>query len=160
MNRFQPALLGGLFIGVMSALPVVGWANTCCCLWVVAGGALTAYLLQQAATEPVQGADAALQGLIAGALGAVLYLAAFSLLLSTNAGFEFEERLRGALDNNPQIPADVRDRVLSLFAGGSLLVLLAVVTIPAYAVASMLGSLLGVAIFKKKAPTPPSQPTL
>ncbi len=104
MNRFQPALLGGLFVGVMSALPVVGWANTCCCLWVVSGGALTAYLLQQATAGPIQGADAALQGLLAGALGAIVYLAVFSLLLSTDAGLEFEDRLRGALESNPQIP--------------------------------------------------------
>ena len=41
MARYQPALLGGLFIGVLSSLPVVGAANYCCCLWVVVGGVLT-----------------------------------------------------------------------------------------------------------------------
>jgi hypothetical protein len=156
MSRFQPALLGGLFIGVLSSLPVVGWANTCCCLWVVSGGALTAYLLQQATATPVQGADAALQGLIAGGLGALLYLAVFSLLLSTDAGLEVEDRLRSALDSNPQIPTEVRDRVLSLFSGRSFLILLGAVTIPTYAVVSMLGALLGVTLFRKKTPAAPS----
>ncbi len=47
MARFQPALLGGLFIGVLSSLPVIGIAN-CCCLWVILGGMLTVYLEQQA----------------------------------------------------------------------------------------------------------------
>ena len=37
--RLQPALLGGIFIGVMSALPIINAGNCCCCLWVLAGGA-------------------------------------------------------------------------------------------------------------------------
>ena len=42
----QAALLGGLFIGVLSALPIINLAN-CCCLWIVGGGAIAAYLAQQ-----------------------------------------------------------------------------------------------------------------
>ena len=40
MGKQQPALLGGLFIGVLSALPGVSIGNCCCCLWVVTGGLL------------------------------------------------------------------------------------------------------------------------
>ena len=50
----MPALLGGLFIGVLSALPIVGICN-CCCLWIVGGGVLAAYL---AAAESPGVADA------------------------------------------------------------------------------------------------------
>ena len=46
-GRLQPAFYGGLFIGVLSALPLVNAGNCCCCLWVVAGGVLAAYLRQQ-----------------------------------------------------------------------------------------------------------------
>ena len=38
MGRHTPALLGGLFIGVIASLPVVG---ACCCLWCICGGMLT-----------------------------------------------------------------------------------------------------------------------
>ena len=62
-SKTQPALLGGLFIGVLSALPVVNLGNCCCCLWVVAGGALAVYLLQQNDPAPVSTADAATVGL-------------------------------------------------------------------------------------------------
>ena len=72
MSRHQPALLGGLFIGVLSALPVVSSANACCCLWVVAGGVLVVYLQQQNTPLPVETADAVLGGLIAGLIGAVI----------------------------------------------------------------------------------------
>ncbi len=51
-GRLQPALVGGLFIGVLSALPIVNTANCCCCLWVISGGVLAAYLRQQ--SSPVR----------------------------------------------------------------------------------------------------------
>jgi len=156
VSRFQPALLGGLFIGVISALPVVGSANACCCLWVVAGGALTAYLLQQRQPAPVESSEAALQGLVAGALGAVIYCVAVAVLLSGAIGVNVEERVREALETNAQVPPEVRDMVLNMFVGQRFVILIAAITIPIYALFSMLGAFLGLAIFKKK--TPPSEP--
>ena len=82
MARFQPALLGGLFIGVLSALPVIGIAN-CCCLWVILGGMLTVYLQQQATPAPVETSSAALSGLIAGALGGLAGVLITPLTLAT-----------------------------------------------------------------------------
>src|SRR5258708_35180180 len=69
--RFQPALLGGLFIGVLSALPIINIGN-CCCLWVIGGGVLATYLMQQNHPFPVAAADGALVGLLAGLIGGVL----------------------------------------------------------------------------------------
>ena len=68
MGKHQPALLGGVFIGVLSALPYINAAN-CCCLWVIAGGVLVVYLQQQASPTPVATNDAVIGGLIAGAIG-------------------------------------------------------------------------------------------
>ena len=155
MARFQPALLGGLFIGVLSALPLVGSANACCCLWVVVGGLLTAYLLQQNQPSPVETAEAALQGLGAGALGGLLYVVILSVLLTGASGLGLEERVRAALDSSPEIPLGVRHMVLNMFVGSRLVVLVAVVTIPTYAVFGMLGAFLGLAIFRKKVPPAP-----
>ena len=69
-----PALMGGLLIGVLSALPIVSAGNLCCCLWVVSGGLLSAYLLQQNRADPITASDGALVGLLAGACGAVIQL--------------------------------------------------------------------------------------
>ena len=33
----QPVLFGGLFMGVLSALPIISIGN-CCCLWIMGGG--------------------------------------------------------------------------------------------------------------------------
>ena len=61
----QPALLGGVAIGVLSALPVINLAN-CCCAWILFGGALAAYLMQQNHPEPIMIGDGAIVGLLAG----------------------------------------------------------------------------------------------
>src|SRR5258708_34103287 len=75
--KLQPALFGGLFIGVLSALPIINIGN-CCCLWVVSGGVLAAHLMQQNHPRPVAAADGApvglLPGFLGGLLGAVLLL--------------------------------------------------------------------------------------
>ena len=74
-SRFtQPALIGGAVVGVLSALPIVNMGNVCCCLWVVGGGAVAAYVLQQNQSTPITPGDGALAGLLAGLAGAFIYL--------------------------------------------------------------------------------------
>jgi hypothetical protein len=68
----QPALIGGVVMGVLSALPVVAAGNLCCCLWIISGGAVAAYVLQQNQSSPITPADGALVGLLAGLIGAVV----------------------------------------------------------------------------------------
>ena len=72
-SQLQPVVFGGLFIGVLSALPVVELGNCVCCLWIVGGGMLTAYLLQRDRAEPLQLGEGAVGGLMAGLAGAVVF---------------------------------------------------------------------------------------
>ena len=53
-------------MGVLSALPLIAAGNVCCCLWVVSGGVVAAYLLQQNQATPITPGDGALVGLLAG----------------------------------------------------------------------------------------------
>jgi hypothetical protein len=69
----QPVLLGGLFLGVLSALPIIS-AGNCCCLWTLGGGMLTVYLAQQQTDHPLRLADGARLGFLAGLSGAVIWL--------------------------------------------------------------------------------------
>jgi len=151
MGKHQPALLGGLFIGVLSTLPVVNIVN-CCCLWVICGGMLVVYLQQQNSQEPIETADAVLGGLIAGAVGAVIYVGAQWMIASATVPF-WQEQVRSAIEGEADIPPDLRELIINLTSNtGSLALLAAVITVPLYAVFSMLGSLLGLAIFRKKTP--------
>ena len=101
----QPALLGGLFIGVLSALPLVNIAN-CCCLWVIGGGMLAAYL-DQAPNRGGNLARGALDGLLAGIVGAFVFLMASTVVGTLMAPLQermIDEVLGGAYD----MPPDVR----------------------------------------------------
>lgn len=149
MARFQPALLGGLFIGVLSALPIIGIAN-CCCLWVILGGMLTVYLEQQNTPTPIETSAAALSGLIAGAIGGVISSLAGILTLRMAGGGNPQEAIEQALSNIPNMPVETADMIRSIMEGPTLALVSLAVTVPLYAVFGMLGALLGTAIFRKK----------
>lgn len=156
MGKHQPALLGGLLIGVLSVLPVVSAGNLCCCLWVIAGGILTVYLQQQRTPMPVETADAVIGGLIAGLVGAVIVVVGQSLMVSMT-GVIWQDQLREALDQAPEVPPEARDAIMRMLTGSGLVVALFAILLPLYAIFSMLGALIGLAIFRKK--TPPAAPT-
>jgi hypothetical protein len=153
-SKTQPAFWGGLFIGVLSTLPFVGNLNACCCLWVITGGVLTAYLLQDRSSLPIKAADGALAGLLAGAVGAVVagFLGAI-LSMMMGGGAESLDQLAGRSDIPPEI-ARVFEQLKELprvvWIVGPIIVYLLV-----FPIFAMIGGLLGVAIFKKSAPPPP-----
>ena len=73
--KLQPALFGGLFIGVLSALPIINIAN-CCCLWIIGGGFLAAYLDAQNTSRTLTVGRGALDGFLAGVIGAIVWMIA------------------------------------------------------------------------------------
>ena len=148
MARYQPALLGGLFIGVLSALPIIGIAN-CCCLWVILGGMLTTYLDQQNTPLPIETSAAAMGGLIAGAIGAVVNAFAGAASLMMMGGIQ-QDALDQVLSNIPDVPPDTVEMVRSLATGPNLALISLAVTVPLYAVFGLLGALLGTVFFRKK----------
>ncbi len=149
MARYQPALLGGLFIGVLSALPVINFAN-CCCLWVILGGMLTVYLQQQATPAPMETSAAALSGLIAGAIGGLIQSVAGLATLRMFGGGDSQQAIEQALSNIPNLPPETAEWVRSLTQGSTMALVSMAVSIPIYAVFGMLGALLGLAFFRKK----------
>ena len=160
MARFQPALLGGLFIGVLSALPVLNLAN-CCCLWVILGGMLATYLQQQNTPAPLETSTAALSGLIAGAIGGLISSIAGMLMFSLMGGADSQQAIEQALSNIPNMPPETAEWVRSLTQGSTMALVGMVITVPIYAVFGMLGALLGLAFFRKKVtPETPMGPTV
>src|SRR5215212_8417693 len=100
------ALLGGLFIGILSALPIVNVAN-CCCLWIMGGGVVAAYLAQQDNAAPITLGKGARAGLMAGVTGAFIWLLATMALNVVVA--PLQERMVEAMIRNAQdMPPDVR----------------------------------------------------
>jgi len=162
--KTQAALVGGVAIGVLSALPVINLAN-CCCAWILFGGALAAYLMQQNHPEPIMVGDGAIVGLLAGLIGAFVWL-----FVSVPIGFAMapfqsrlaEQAMRDATDIAPEFRA-----MLEQFGGaptiGLGLLLGFFVMLVVSTLFGMLGGLFGALMFKKKQPPvipPPIPPTV
>jgi hypothetical protein len=158
-DRLQPAFWGGLFIGVLSALPFVNLGNCCCCLWVLSGGVLAAYLRQQNSPVQIDVAEGAIVGLLAGLIGGVIS-ALLSIPMQMMVGPMQEQFIQRLLSNNPDLPPEARDAIERFAAGSALRVAGMFIGIVVDVIFGMFGGLLGVAIFKKKTPPPPPPGTV
>ena len=158
-ERLKPAFWGGLFIGVLSALPLVGAANCCCCLWVLSGGALSVYLRQQNSPFSVPAAEGALMGLIAGAIGGVI-ATVLSIPMQMIAGPFQQQFVDRILSGNPDIPPEFRELFQQTATGAAAVAIMFIFNMIVMTIFGMLGGLLGVAIFKKNAPPPPPPGTV
>ncbi len=158
-GRLQPALYGGLFIGVLSALPIVNLGNCCCCLWVVAGAALAVYLRQQNAPFAVTTAEGALVGLLAGLIGGVIAAIISIPLMAVMGPFQQQimERIINSRADFPEESREMIERIMRRNAsfGAIAFVMGLVWHVVVGVVFGMLGGLLGVAMFKKDLPPPP-----
>jgi hypothetical protein len=101
-----PAALGGLFIGILSALPIINVGN-CCCLWIGGGGALAAYLAQQDGPRPFTPAHGAKVGLLAGVIGAFVWLVVGMLVDIAIAPLQ-ERMIAEIVSNASDLPPEMR----------------------------------------------------
>ena len=148
--RAQAILIGGAFTGVLSALPIVSIAN-CCCLWLVGGGAVTAYLIQQGQPDPIGLSDGSVGGFLAGVFGAVVHtiVSIPVQMLTRPIQEEIAEMLRGSAD----VPPDVVEMIDQLSGAGPVAMLVVfVVMLLAGMVFSTLGGLLGAVVFRRNRP--------
>ena len=142
-------------MGVLSALPIISAGNACCCLWVVSGGVVAAYLFQNT-TTPMTPADGALVGLLAGLAGAFVR-AVVAIPIDLLVAPMEQAMLQRFLDMGT-FPPEARD-ILERFGrggamGGAYFVLSHIVGLMFWlcvgGVFSTLGGLLGALIFKKQ----------
>ena len=156
-GRLQPALYGGLLIGVLSALPIVNIGNCCCCLWVVAGGMLAVHLRQQNSPFSVTSAEGALVGLLAGLIGGLVGTI-LSIPIDAMMGPFQRQMIERLITSRPDFPAETREIIERAGAGGHGAAAVAfklIFNVVTGTIFGMLGGLLGVAVFKKDVPPPP-----
>ncbi len=153
----QPAVICGVVMGVLSALPIVAVGN-CCCLWVVGGGVVAAYVFQQNQATPIAPGDGALVGLLAGLIGAFVQLVVSIPINILVAPME-RAMLQRVIEIAGTMPPEMRDaidRYSSTDAQGgiALIIVKQVVGLMLFlvigAIFSTIGGLLGALIFKKQ----------
>jgi hypothetical protein len=151
-------------MGVLSALPLVAAGNLCCCLWVVSGGAIGAYLLQQNQSTPITPGDGALVGLLAGIIGAFVQFVIAIPIGILVAPLE-RAMLQRFIEMAGSMPPEMRD-ALTRYTGTGGEVSIGVMIVRKVAelimwlfvgaIFSTLGGLLGAMIFRRQ--SPPEQP--
>jgi len=167
-SKLRIALICGAVIGAVSAVPGISLINCCCCAGVWLGGVLALYLYKQQLTEgmpQLESSDALMLGLMAGVIGAFTATIINVLILVTFGPVEAElvkslvgkllDRLaeQGSITTDmvdmmkEQFEQSIRDsgRLSNIF--GSLFIALIV-----YPIFTILGALLGFAIFRPKTP--------
>ena len=157
----QPALVGGLVLGVLSALPIVYLGN-CCCLWIITGGMVAAYVLQSNEPGPIAPADGALVGLLAGLTGAAIHFV-LSIPIDILVGpweREFGQRLLD-MTGNPQMREAFNNSLEQSARGGLAFVIVRRLGVLLFMVVlgsafSTVGGVLGALLFKKA--SAPAQP--
>jgi len=155
-GMFKPALICGLAVGVLTAIPLV---NCLCCLWIIGGAMVAAYLFARTSPAPLTPGDGAVLGILTGIVAAVGD--AIVSLPFENMNREYVQKF---MDQFSQFFEDMPsgwERWFEARAGGLspawfLLGLLASAVV--YAAFGALGGLIGASLFgKKNLPSEPPQ---
>jgi hypothetical protein len=158
-NKLKPALIGGVFIGVLSVIPFVSAVNLCCCLWAILGGMLATYLYVKNSPAPAGAGDGAVLGVIAGAVGAVI-----SLILGIPIALAMGPTMRNMIVSlmrnlDPRQAEMMRQQFEAQGNAIAPLIIQSLIGAGLLFVFAILGGLLGVPIFEKRKGTPPPPPT-
>ncbi|HEX5706712.1 MAG TPA: hypothetical protein VFX96_05435 [Pyrinomonadaceae bacterium] len=166
-NSMKPAIIGGLVGGILTALP---YSTSCCCIWGLVGGAIAAMLAVKESQTPLQPGNGVKFGAIAGAIAAAIYLI-IGIPLALVTGSATMGAMQGLMDRvNPEAAEQFRqaaeimqnqpmsERIVAMIPGTLLVICLLVAF-------SIVGGLIGIAIFEKRkggpagAPPPPPPPS-
>lgn len=161
-SKLQPAIVGGVILGLLSSIPIINFGNVCCCLWVLLGGAIAArMLINRSPYMPVTSGEGAAVGALAGVVGSLVSLVIgvpLALMMGEGMTISMLERVADVV-NDPQAREQIREAIEQMqrqSAGQSMGQRLlgqlffwfigAVITVGFAA----LGGIIGVALFEKR----------
>jgi len=160
-NKLKPALIGGVLLGLLSVIPFVNSLNACCCLWAILGGMLASYLYVKNSPTPATPGDGAMIGALAGVIGAVISLI-LGIPISYAMGPTMRNLLLSLVENLDRQQAELLRHQLEM-SGDSIVpvIINALILAVLLFVFSVIGGLIGTALFEKRkgGPVPPPPPT-
>jgi hypothetical protein len=145
-NFFIPALIGGAVAGALSSIPLF---NCLCCIWIMGGAMLAAYLLVKDSPGVLSAGDGAIVGIFAGIIAAVVHSLIDIPLKPVIKGF-FQNMTRWIAEYGEEVPSSWED-----WLGGErpafsfFLELMASAVF--FSILGALGGILGISLFGKKA---------
>ena len=159
-NKVKPAVIGGVVLGLLSAIPFVNFVNACCCLWAILGGLLASYLYVKNSPTPANAGDGAIVGAIAGVVGALISLiVGIPLAIVSNSAMQ--GLFLGWMESMDPSQAELfrtQFEASSTVPGAIVNGLIQAVLLFIFAV---IGGLIGIPLFEKRkgGPLPPPPPT-
>lgn len=142
-ERTKAALIGGAIAGVLSAIPIL---NNCCCLWAIGGGILAIFMYTKSTRAVMAPGDGAMLGAVAGGVGALIYLVVgLPILLVVGVASVTTQMAQAGVE----MP----------FSGLVLAIVIALIVAVGVFGFTVLGGVIGAAIFgKPKGVVPPPPP--
>ncbi len=157
-NKIKAAAIGGVVLGLLSAIPFVNWVNFCCCLWAILGGMLAANLYVKNSAIPATAGDGAVLGAIAGVIGSLIFLV-LGIPLGILSQQIVQTMLISIMENADPAQADLVRRQMEASAGAYAGMIIQFMIIAVFLfVFSIIGGLIGIPIFEKRKGGPSMPP--
>lgn len=148
-DKLRPALIGGAFIGIISAIPIINWINCFCCAGVIIGGILAVrFYNKNLGVFELTSSDGMTLGLMAGASGALI-----STILTAMFTGGVKQQIDKVLEYSSEMPPELEEALLRIQEmGGELFFVIVglVFSLIVYSIFGIIGGLIGVSLFKKK----------
>ena len=137
-------------LALLSAIPYVSSLNCCCCLWILGGGFLAAYLFRSE-NKAISTGQAAWVGILSGIWGAFVYSFLSAILwkvMSAQFISQFNEIMKAS---DTEIPSEAMNMILDFTASPVIAFLVVFAgSLFFFPLMTLIGSLIGAAIFKTK----------
>lgn len=147
-GMFMPALIGGAVAGLLSGIPLL---NCLCCLWIIGGAMLSAYLFSKDSPIVLSAGDGAILGAFSGIIAAVVNSVISIPLHAANLAFiqGLIERVAEYSDEFPSGWETLFERSISE-ASFPMFMLSLMMSAIIFAALGALGGIIGISIFGKK----------
>ena len=155
LDFVQPALAGGMILGLLSSIPLINLGNYFCCMWVLAGGAFAAYLLIQQRPGGIHYGDGAFGGVLSGLFGALVstLMSIPVRLLAAGSFQEQRQAMEDAFRQYPDLDSSMRDfmlRMVSPEISAPVLTFIFVTNVLVFSLFAMIGGILMVAVMERR----------
>lgn len=151
-SMFVPALIGGVVAGILSGIPLL---NCLCCLWIIGGAMLSAYLLSKDSPAALSAGDGAIVGVFAGIVAAVVNAIISIPLYALNREF-IHKLMEKFAEYAEEMPSGweswLEKGAMGISPAAFMLNL--VISAVIFAALGALGGIIGISLFRKKTPSP------
>lgn len=158
-SKLVPALIGGSVIGVLSTVPIINMGNCLCCMWILLGGFLGAYLYKRELPpgQEFPSGEGALVGLLSGIFGA-LFGTFLSYLFMAFGGFNpGQEIIQNFLASRGDLSPELEDFLENIQDGGGISPVFVFVglffSLIIDSIFGTIGGIIGAAVFKNRGKT-------